>query len=474
MVISLGDYHKIDPAQFEKSGALDPILGIDTRLFIDPGLLKHTDVPELKGTHEDLIKYFEQAIKVIASIKTPKDRLWREADKMLQFPEVKGLCIGYSSNGTSGRGMGEKKRSQILESLQEIIQAGSTDPEIFELVGAFEEGIGPDLISDMTAKIIMKSLISFTQRVCSDLGIPLTETHYAKKEPPEDLPINPLNGEPIILIPKQILKDLPVAESFADIYWITSHNEDVRQRINSLITGSLRSLNTTEKKDLLKQSFIENPDVLREVIKAYRAAEPKFYDFDGDPTGEVIWYRVSKQIPSQSELSLSLPQNPTLDDVYQVVEKICQHFKMLLEDNQLCKLLYNQDKSRKHESAAQLLFYGIASAYCQANNLDLSPESDCGRGPVDFKVSSGFNGKVLVEIKLTSNSQLKHGFTKQLPIYQRAEQAAKGIYFVIINDNISTGRLDSFDQLIKAAGDNAPKVIIADGIPRDSASKADE
>lgn len=473
MVTSFCDHHKIDPIQFDKSGALDPILGIDTRLFIDPGLLKHTDIPELKDSHEDLIKYFEQAVKIISNIKRPNDVFWRQANNMLQFPEVKGLCIGYSSNGVAGRGMGEKKRAQILESLQAIIQAGSSDPEIFELVGAFEEGIGPDLISDMTAKIIMKSLIAFTQRVCSDFGIPLVETHYSKRESPEDLPINPTNGEPIILVPKQILKDLPVAESFADIFWITSHNEEVRQKINSLITGTLRSLTATEKKTHVKQTFIENPEVLHEVIKAYRDAEPKFYDFDGDPTGEVIWYRASKQLPTQSELKLSLPDKPTIDDVYKVTEKICQHFKKLLEDNQLCKLLYNKDKTKKHESAAQLLFYGVASAYCQANDLDLSPESDTGRGPVDFKVSSGFSGKVLVEIKLTSNKQLKHGFTKQLPIYQESEQATKGIYFVIINDNISTDRLNDFENTVKAAGDNAPALVMAYGIPKESASKAD-
>jgi len=34
------------------------------------------------------------------------------------------------------------------------------------------------------------------------------------------------------------------------------------------------------------------------------------------------------------------------------------------------------------------------TSYCQANNLDLSPESDAGRGPVDFKISQGFNDKI--------------------------------------------------------------------------------
>ncbi|MBV5349814.1 hypothetical protein JZU71_01240, partial [bacterium] len=69
--------------------------------------------------------------------------------------------------------------------------------------------------------------------------------------------------------------------------------------------------------------------------------------------------------------------------------------------------------------------FGIASSYCIANDLDISPESDAGRGPVDFKFSNGSKGKVLVEIKLTSNNQLQHGFESQLPIYMKAEGAIR-------------------------------------------------
>ena len=61
----------------------------------------------------------------------------------------------------------------------------------------------------------------------------------------------------------------------------------------------------------------------------------------------------------------------------------------LIENNQLSKLLYNSDGTRKRESAAQLVFFGIASSYCAANDLDITPEANSGRGPVDFKFSKG-------------------------------------------------------------------------------------
>lgn len=173
-------------------------------------------------------------------------------------------------------------------------------------------------------------------------------------------------------------------------------------------------------------------------------------------------------------LELNLSKKPSLDDVYKVVEKICLHFKDLIENNGLSKLLYDDKDKRKHESAAQLLFFGIACAYCYANNLDLSPEADAGRGPVDFKISMGASIKVLVEVKLTSNNQLAHGYEKQLPIYQKAEKSQKGIYLVLYNDGITKARWNKFNELVKNTKTNNLDVIVVNAIPKASASVADE
>ncbi|MCY0856451.1 hypothetical protein [Cupriavidus sp. D39] len=315
-----------------------------------------------------------------------------------------------------------------MGTIHEIVQAGVKDPALFELVGAFEENIGPDRISDMIARIIIQDLIAFTQRVCSDCGIPMEALPVVRGEPKEDMPRNPLTGTAVILVPRNVLRDLPVAEEFGDIYWITQQNDQLRKEMNQILGDSWGKATVTEMKYALRKSFISQPDALREVIEAYLKGQRDHYDFEEDRSGEVAWYRASRQVVDNVPLPLKLSEQPPLDEVEGVVLTICNHFKKLLEDNQLCKLLYDKNGQRKHESAAQLLFFGVASAYCRANNLDLSPESDGGRGPVDFKVSRGFEGKVLVEIKLTSNSQLVHGFERQLPIYQQAEKCnSRGI-----------------------------------------------
>lgn len=124
--------------------------------------------------------------------------------------------------------------------------------------------------------------------------------------------------------------------------------------------------------------------------------------------------------------------------------------------------------------SSQLLFFGIACAYCYANNLDLSPEADAGRGPVDFKISMGASIKVLVEVKLTSNNQLAHGYEKQLPIYQKAEKSQKGIYLVLYNEGITDIRWKKFNDLVKNTKINNLDVIVVNAIPKASASVADD
>lgn len=73
----------------------------------------------------------------------------------------------------------------------------------------------------------------------------------------------------------------------------------------------------------------------------------------------------------------------------------------------------------------------VALSYCEANNLDITPEAETGRGPVDFKFSNALDGRILVEIRLSKNGQLVTGYTKQLDIYNAAEKSFDSRYLVI-------------------------------------------
>ena len=162
----------------------------------------------------------------------------------------------------------------------------------------------------------------------------------------------------------------------------------------------------------------------------------------------------------------------TIDDVLSIAKEICDRFKSLVEDNGLSRLLYDYTGAPKHESAAQLLFFGIADSYCDANNIDLTKEGNNGRGPVDFKLSRGANDKVVVETKLTSNSQLRHGIEVQLPIYMKQEKTKQAIYLII--DNGHPKALENFISFYNGLNQETKEknsYLIVDATPKISASK---
>ena len=121
-----------------------------------------------------------------------------------------------------------------------------------------------------------------------------------------------------------------------------------------------------------------------------------------------------------------------------------------------------------------MTLFAIADAYCAANKLDISPEVDLGGGPVDFKVSHGDSHRVTVEVKLSSNSKLIRGFTKQLPLYDRAEKSIHCIYRIIrtTESDASIKTVQALEADAKMAGRRVPELIIVDGRPSPSARRA--
>ena len=85
----------IESSDLTDHDAFDPVLDLDTRLFIDPHLLKHTEIPELKDSYENLQKHFVAIGKLLVACEIQGDVFWRKADALMNWPEVKGLCIGY-------------------------------------------------------------------------------------------------------------------------------------------------------------------------------------------------------------------------------------------------------------------------------------------------------------------------------------------------------------------------------------------
>lgn len=359
MAQSISSYLGIPSSEFAKTGAFDAILEVDSKLFIDPHLLKFTSASELAGSYQKMLDRFNSVIKLLAVSQRKGDKFWREAEKLLRFNEVKGLCIGYSTSSTSGSGMGSGFRKQLLSTAKIIVDAGIRDPEFFELLGLFEDGVGADRISDMVARIIIEDLFLYSERIMYELRVENRMIEWTYKDKTYQLVRNPYNNWPVILIPMDILRNLPIAYGLSDIEDVIGFNERLRGKLNNILGVSWKEAKKLRKRDY-RAALLSEPDILKLLIEEYRELPAQQYDFSNDPAGQFIWFQKGREYAEQYPLDLSLKPFPTGDDIFDIVLQICLQFKQLIEFNGLHTLLYRDDACTKpkREEAAQKLFFG--------------------------------------------------------------------------------------------------------------------
>lgn len=468
MPITFSEQFHVSHSVLESTDVFDVILDVDTRVFIDPALLEICKVPEFINARSEVETYFSNIITLLHHSKRKGDMCWKQADRLLTFRELSGTCFGYSQNGTIGNAIGDVLRDAILCTIKELMVEGETDPVLFELLGVFQEGIGCDRVSDLITFILREDILKYTQRVVTTAGIPTITVHLGQQQ--YQTCRNPHNKKMLLLLPETILSPLPIADGFDDIDRICQENERVRREINAYFDlGKKNKLHKSQILSLMHSSL----SFRSALVTAYKTIPKKAYDFSIDPAGEYAWLAAARKYVAAYPLSLMELPLETTDDVLAVTHKICDRFKSLIEDNGLSKLLYDSNGMPKHESAAQLLFYGIADSYCDANNIDLTKEGNNGRGPVDFKLSRGTRDKVVVETKLTSNSQLRHGVEIQLPIYMKQEKTRQAIYLIIDNGHPKALKnfVNFYNNLSREIKAKISYMII-DATPQPSASKA--
>src|SRR5450759_2420737 len=260
----------------------------------------------------------------------------------------------------------------------------------------------------MTIHITIKHVAAYTARIAKKLK---AATHAVTiGDHTYELPLDPETEKPLFLLPQDILRDLPIALSWDAIDTVAAYNDHLREQVNRIIGDSWKSATAADvKKEDLKATLLKHPELLEELIERYKKKPTVPYDFQEDPAAEQRRYFDAVQLALAHPLALAKTGRALTElDALAVVLKICEHFGQLLEHNGLNELLYDAKKKPLRERAAQRLFYGVGYSSCDANGLDLTPESNAGRGPVDFKASDGSKVKVAVEMKLTTHGRLLH------------------------------------------------------------------
>ncbi|GAA1989992.1 hypothetical protein [Microbacterium pumilum] len=403
----------------------DPHLTVDTKLFIDPLLLLEAG-GVWATAHDELIAHFVHCYSLVAKAASPKSVSAQAARRLLTFPEPFELGLGYTAVGTRGSGAGDRFAARMADGIAVAIAAGLTQPEHIEEIGILNEGIGADRISDATANVLKGRLFAYTQETARRHDLPLA-THnvgHARvsldaarwHDEEVELPTNPSTGRPIILVPEFILGGLPTLN--ADDWFDSHFNDDIRL-----------SLNLTVGQAVSKASIVafarQRPERVREWARAQTSREDLIgYDFGGDPLEVVQWDRE----PARFAVEHPLPARPvaTTKDLAELVGEVVERFSHFVEEQRGWSLLWNDDRSEKPEEAIQLLFLGLAQPYLRQFDVELDREVELGRGPVDFKASSGTSARLLIEVKKLHNGKFWNGLRHQLPSYMNSDGASEG------------------------------------------------
>jgi hypothetical protein len=416
-------------AEPDETAWYDPVLVRDNAVFVDPFLLDYSGEPEFDGASSELYEHFRVPFRLLAD-----DPAARVKD-MLDFPEMPETCLGYTASGTRGSGSGAHFAGQIREAMLVAISAGLLSPRHFEEVGLLSPGLGPDRISDITCRVIAPRLIAYTGRVASEFGVPVSSQRlwsYGRKDGRieripifGELPINPNSGRSILLVPKSILRKLPTInpDEFEDYLW-EAHGAELRDKFNVAVKEDLGG----QVLELARS----NPTWVRDYVGWEENRGPRPYRFDRDPDGfgslGRYWYDVGRSIePVQGVAPTSAPE------VLEFVRFLNRHFKDGIERNRGYETLYHDAACTKPrtEKAVQRVYGLMARGVCELCGVTMSPETNAGTGPVDFKFSTNYHATVLVELKLIKNSKFWDGPGAQLPEYLAAHDATTGMLVAI-------------------------------------------
>lgn len=462
-------YFGVRHSAFVDAGVFDGQIGQDVNMHINPLLLRNCKEPEFKNAFAEFLNYFNQIIVLAKRVEeiSSNDRCFRQILRLFQFKETHNSGLGYSAYGTHGTGISGMLSRQLAQNAVEIVRIGIEDPAIFTLLPIFEEGIGADRISDMTITILKKNFIAYTVRSAQELGLKTAPFWAEAKTKIINLPV--YKGQPIILVPTAILSNLPLASDPSEVDEVSAYNRNLRTIICEAIGLSAKEFIEMSKKDL-RATLLSDVDRLKGILQNVAGTRFIPYDFSVDRGFVYLPIFIKEKYILPNELPL-----PTADEnnIKDIVFKICERFKELIENNRMSTMLFSDGKAQS-ESFVQRLFYCTAALYCEANNIDINRESDPGCGELDFKFSHGAHRKVIIEIKLSSNKQLLHGLTTQLPIYMETEKAQDGILMIVRmspkDDKLIERVIEEHNSIPECI--TKPKLLVIDGVPRPSASKA--
>lgn len=151
--------------------------------------------------------------------------------------------------------------------------------------------------------IIEDVLLDFTESISSKIEVPVVSVFY--KGHKRNIIKNPLvtkKNTPIILIPTDILRDLPMVSSWDEIPEAASFNQTLRQNVNRIL-GKLFNAHTKKEKARQRQEVFNDINSLKILLEVIKTGKVEPYDIGNDPQGIVAWQKLLNTITFDRDLS---------------------------------------------------------------------------------------------------------------------------------------------------------------------------
>lgn len=225
---------------------VDVRINSDTPLFLDPTALNLLDT-EWGAYCRSLIQdYFHT---VLYEVKNGNHNGARNLLSILSEPNETKL--GYSTEFPRGHGMGVGLAEDMWQSLSESRAVETGIIQDLEDTALLIDGVGSDIISDITTNIIRKPLIDYTQSMCAEYGISTEEVASGQiwdsmnkswSSYLVDLPV--ADGNTLLLVPKILVRKQITfsADNYYNVYLLTRIQEEEAARgfVRILKSGEAR------------------------------------------------------------------------------------------------------------------------------------------------------------------------------------------------------------------------------------------
>ena len=452
----------------------DVNLKYDLPLFIDPFLIKKSPIEDERKLFErfgDFFRFtYDEALKVTS---TGAGRGHLKA--LLNFHEAEEIGLGFTEKSHKGSGpgpgfasllynffLGNAARRLIKE--EGLYPDGKFNPVILEI---FIDRMGPDGLSDMTADIIKDYLILYTQEQCKKLGVErkrlgVNSDGFDFQEMEwkggnyYELPENPFNGNPILLVPKRFLRASETHDDKIEtkVKGILKEDPELARRFSLFINKRVEDISIDE----VRTVFLQDQNILKKYIEVLTKTRSDYYDFDTDLQKFYAIKTYSEYFKETKTDQRISSCEDLLAITMSFIHVVDRHFSSMDGWKELWTYKENQPIKPKHEAVMGRIFRGMGySCFANYNDVTFIPEAGTGNGPVDFLVVYK-NCRIAIELKKLLNDSRKgrppmqsylHGIIRQLPEYAHNSNAKYAIYITEQNWSIRNRPENNHDDRVK-------------------------